>query len=71
MRTTLELDDDLILVGERLADQRNATLGRVVSDLVRLALTPGNEPRVRNGGPLFKANEWCPGSREAPRPTSL
>lgn len=55
MRTTLELDDDLILVGKRLADQRNTTLGRVVSDLLRLALTPGNEPRVRNGVPLFKA----------------
>jgi hypothetical protein len=54
MRTTLELDDDLILVGKRLADQRNTTLGRVVSDLLRVALTPGNKPRVRNGVPLFK-----------------
>jgi|CXWL01.1.fsa_nt_gi hypothetical protein len=54
MRTTLELDDDLILVGKRLADQRKTTLGRVVSDLLRLALTPGNEPRVKNGVPLFK-----------------
>lgn len=54
MRTTLDLDDDLILVGKRLADQRKTTLGRVVSDLLRQALTPGNEPRVKNGVPLFK-----------------
>lgn len=55
MRTTLNLDDDLILVGKRLADQRNTTMGRIVSDLLRLALTPGNEPKVKNGVPLFKA----------------
>lgn len=55
MRTTLDLDDDLILVGKRLADQRKTTLGRVVSDLLRVALTPRNEPRVKNGVPLFKA----------------
>ncbi len=54
MRTTLELDDDLILVGKRLAEQRRTTLGRVLSDLVRLALVPKDEPRVKNGVPLFK-----------------
>ncbi len=55
MRTTLELDDDLILLGKRLAEQRRTTLGRVLSDLVRLALAPKDEPRVKNGVPLFKA----------------
>lgn len=55
MRTTLDLDDDLILVGKRLADQRKTTLGRVVSDLIRLALTPAHEPRVKNGVPLFRS----------------
>ncbi len=54
MRTTLELDDDLLLVGKRLAEQRRTTLGRVFSDLVRMALTPKDEVRVKNGVPLFK-----------------
>lgn len=54
MRTTLELDDDLVLLGKRLAEQRRTTLGRVLSDLVRLALAPKDEPRMKNGVPLFK-----------------
>ena len=54
MRTTLELDDDLILVGKRLAQQRRTTLGQVFSDLVRLALTPKAQARVKNGVPMFK-----------------
>jgi hypothetical protein len=54
VRTTLELDDDLVLLGKRLAEQRKSTLGRVVSDLVRQALAPKSAPRIRNGVPLFK-----------------
>jgi hypothetical protein len=54
VRTTLELDDDLVLVGKRLAEQRRTTLGRVLSDLVRMALTPKDEVRLKNGVPLFK-----------------
>ena len=54
MRTTLELDDDLVLAGKRMAEQRKTTLGRVLSDLVRQALVPKTAPRVRNGVPLFR-----------------
>ena len=54
MRTTLELDDDLILLGKRMAEQRETTLGRVLSDLVRQALVPKDSPRVKNGVPLFR-----------------
>ena len=61
MRTTLELDDDLILAGKRMAEQRKTTLGRVMSDLVRLALTPKDAPRVKNGVPLFRTR---PGAKK-------
>ena len=61
MRTTLEIDDDLILAGKRMAGQRRTTLGRVVSDLVRQAMTPKDAPRVRNGVPLFKSR---PGAKK-------
>lgn len=53
MRTTLDLDEDLILVAKQLAEQRRATMGQVVSQLMRKALEPQGTPRVRNGVPLF------------------
>ena len=53
MRTTLDLDDDLVLVAKQLAEQRHTTMGRIVSQLVRKALEPRDAPQVRNGVPLF------------------
>jgi hypothetical protein len=40
MRTTVDLDDDLLLVARHLAHERGETLGRVVSDLARRGLRP-------------------------------
>jgi hypothetical protein len=54
MRTTLDLDEDVIQAAKELAAVRRVTAGRVVSDLVRKALTPtGPVPKVRNGVPLL------------------
>jgi hypothetical protein len=53
MRTTLDLDEDLLLVAKQLAEQQRTTMGRVVSQLVRKALEPGETPNIRNGIPLF------------------
>jgi hypothetical protein len=53
MRTTLELDDDLLQVARQLAAQRGMTMGQVISELVRKALAPKAAPRVRNGVALF------------------
>ena len=53
MRTTLELDDDLVQVARQLAQQRGMTMGQVISELVRKALEPKATPRMRNGVPLF------------------
>ena len=53
MRTTLELDDDLVQVAKQLAEQRGMTMGKVISDLTRKALEPKAAPRMRNGVPLF------------------
>ena len=53
MRTTLDLDDDVLAVAKQLATQRNTTAGRVISDLVRQALRPRSAPKLRNGVPLF------------------
>lgn len=61
MRTTLELDDDLVNVAKQLANQRDMTMGQVVSELVRKALEPKAAPRMRNGVPLFTPK---PGARK-------
>jgi len=53
MRTTLELDDDLLQVARQLGAQRGTSLGQVISELVRKALAPKAASRVRNGVPLF------------------
>ena len=54
MRTTLDLDEDVLQAAKELASVRGVTAGRVVSDLVRKALTPtGPFPKMRNGVPLL------------------
>ena len=49
MRTTLEIDDDLMAVARTLASERRETIGAIVSSLIRRALTPDGYPRERNG----------------------
>ncbi len=53
MRTTLDLDDDILQAAKELAAMEGTTAGRIVSDLVRKALTPPKTTRARNGVPLF------------------
>jgi hypothetical protein len=53
MRTTLELDDDILAESKQLAGQKGETLGRVISDLVRKSLSGKPSPKVRNGVLLF------------------
>ncbi len=40
MRTTLEIEDDVLIVAKGLARRGGTTAGRVISNLVRQALTP-------------------------------
>ena len=39
MRTTLEIEDDVLLAAKELARRGGTTAGQVISDLVRQALT--------------------------------
>ena len=64
MRTTLDLEEDVLLAAKELAGARDTTLGKVVSELLRKALAPAASPRLRNGVPLLPLR--APG---APRPT--
>ena len=38
MRTTLTIDDDVLIVAKAIARQRHTSVGKVVSDLARRAL---------------------------------
>jgi hypothetical protein len=49
MRTTLNLEDDVLEDVKRYAEERHVPLGRAVSDLVRRGLNAPYPTRVVNG----------------------
>jgi hypothetical protein len=51
MRTTLDIDDDVLAAAKELASGQNTTTGRVISDLARKALTEptGDKATWQNG----------------------
>lgn len=49
MRTTLELDDDVLEIARGLAAHRRQSIGRVISDHFRKSLQSPGQPLVRNG----------------------
>ena len=53
MRTTLDLDDDLVNTAKHLARQQGVTLGQVISELARQSLAGTAPLKVRNGDRLF------------------
>jgi len=53
MRTTLDLDDDILFAAKEIAAAKGLTAGKVVSDLVRKALEPRPAERLRNGVPVM------------------
>jgi hypothetical protein len=55
MRTTLTIDDDVLLAAKGLAKRQGRSLGEVISDLSRQALRPAQASRARkrNGVPLL------------------
>jgi hypothetical protein len=59
MRTTLDIDDDVLAAAKELAKARDSTAGRVISDLARRALTESTarEPQYRGGFRLLPPTE--------------
>jgi len=53
MRTTLAIDDDVLLAAKAMARQQNRSLGEVISDLARKALQRPAPKGERNGIPLL------------------
>jgi hypothetical protein len=57
MRTTLNLDDDLLRAARSLARQRGESLGAVVSGLLREALSPEPDLAYELDVPVFVVRE--------------
>jgi hypothetical protein len=49
MRTTLEIDDEILAVAKDIARRNGATLGQVISQLARQSLSAQPAAKVRNG----------------------
>jgi hypothetical protein len=67
MRTTLDIDDDVLQAAKEIAASRQLTAGQVLSELARKGLEPASSAdraRLRNGVPILPRR-----SAEAPRPT--
>jgi hypothetical protein len=64
MRTTLDIDDDVLQAARELASAHRKTTGQMLSELARQGLTPPQARRERNGVPVLPRR---PAGR--PRPT--
>jgi hypothetical protein len=65
MRTTVDIDDDVLAVARARAEREHVSIGRVLSQLARTALQPTTAtPIERNGLPVL------PNARSA-RPVTL
>ncbi|MGB5620298.1 MAG: hypothetical protein WBM78_25890 [Desulfobacterales bacterium] len=53
MRTTVDIEEDVLLAAKEIARQRGKTLGRVLSDLARQSLTRKSPTSKKHGLPQF------------------
>ncbi|MDO5622910.1 MAG: hypothetical protein Q4G24_15800 [Paracoccus sp. (in: a-proteobacteria)] len=60
MRTTLAIDDDVLVVAKAMAAQQQRSLGEVISDLARRSLHRPKAGRERNGIPLLASRPGAP-----------
>jgi hypothetical protein len=60
MRTTLAIDDDVLVAAKAIADQQDRSLGDVISDLARKSLRKPQPFAERNGIPLLRVRPGAP-----------
>lgn len=53
MRTTLDIDEDVLLAAKELARHKKQSMGKVLSELARESLTRQDAAATRNEVPLF------------------
>jgi len=54
MRTTLDIDDDVLQAAKEIAGNRGTTAGKVISQWVREAIRAKNKHVVSNGVPVLQ-----------------
>ena len=64
MRTTLDIDDDVLQAAKELGALQGKTAGQIVSELARRSLSPSAAHRLRNGVPVLPRRR-----ADRPRPT--
>lgn len=62
MRTTVNIDDDVMRSARQLADSSGESLGQVLSRLARAALAAKGEGGYRNGVKLLPVRPGAPGA---------
>ena len=60
MRTTLQIDDDVLQAARSLAATNNVSLGKALSGLARKGLKPSPTFRYRDDFPVFEVGEEAP-----------
>lgn len=62
VRTTLDIDDDVLQAAKELGAMQKKTAGQVLSELARKGLAPHSQTRVRvrNGVPLLPSRPGAP-----------
>ncbi len=60
MRTTLDIDADVLQAAKEVAANLETTVGKVLSEWARQALTPRTRTKVRNGVPLLARRSGTP-----------
>lgn len=60
MRTTINLEPDVLRAVKSLARERGTSLGAVISSLVREALRPPEHAAYDSGFPVFEVREGAP-----------
>jgi hypothetical protein len=54
MRTTLDIDDDVLTAARELAARERVSLGQAISSLARLSIAVAKPVKVRNGIQLLE-----------------
>ncbi len=60
MRTTVDIDPEVLSAVRQIAAARSKSLGEVISELVRRGLASQARTTERSGFPVFKVSEGAP-----------
>ncbi len=57
MRTTLDIDEDILAAAKAIARERGSTIGKIVSQLARDGMVKPYQGASRNGVPLLEVKD--------------